>query len=136
MIPDAEQILGAYLRDELDCNVAGRTPNSTANKWVKLVQLDATDAPGSGAEHLIDFMLQLDCYAGQEAMDDHTGQAEAWLLARTTRALLKAMIAQAFGDVVVTQVTFSGMARIPDKDFEPARERVILTASVWMHPVA
>jgi hypothetical protein len=99
--------------------------------WVRVTQLDGTDI--GGLEHLIDYLVQLDCYAGKDAMDDHVGQAEASLLARTVRAVLKAAKGQTIGDAVITNVGFQGMPRIPDPDFEPARERYVLTATIHLH---
>ena len=138
LIPDAEQVIGGYLREHasliaLQANVAGRTPSALAKPWVRLTQLDGQNAPGSSAEHLIGYLLQLDCYAGDEAMRDFAGQMQAWLLARSVRAALHELMGATRSGAVVAQVSFAGMARIPDSDFEPARERVILTATVRMH---
>lgn len=139
MIADAEKIVGAFLREHadvvaLDANVAGRTPSSITKPWIRVTQLDAADAP-SGHDHLVDYLLQLDCYAGQEAMKDHTGQAAASTLARTARAALKELEATSVEDVVVSEVQFTSMARIPDTDFEPAHERFILDTRVRLHAV-
>lgn len=136
-IPDAEEIVGAYLRDhpeveELGARVAGKTPSSQTAPWVRLFLLDAPTRSGT-VDHLIEFFLQLDCYAGQEAQTAHRAQAEASLLARTVRAALKDMPEAAL-DAVVTGVEVNGFRRDPDSDgFEPARERFIVTALVWMH---
>lgn len=137
VIPDAEAILGDYLRDHadiqaLDARVAGRTPSSQTLPWVRVTQLDATDV--TDVEHLLDHLLQFECYAGKDAMDNFVGQAEASLLGRTVRAVLRSAKGQTLGDAVVTHVSFQGMPRIPDPDFEPARERFILTATIHMHP--
>jgi hypothetical protein len=99
---------------------------------VRVTQLDGADV--SNVEHLIDYLVQFDCYAGKDAMDDHVGQAEASLLARTVRAVLKAAKGQTIGGAVISSVRFQGMPRIPDPDFEPARERYVLTATIHMHP--
>lgn len=128
MIPDAERLVGEYLRAHPDvtARVVGRTPGKNASDpaWIRLTQLDAADDPTSGQEHLIGYLLQLDIYAG--------GQPEVWTLARAVRAALHAMPGT-HGDIVITAVRFTGMARIPDQDFEPARERVVLTTTVYAH---
>jgi hypothetical protein len=138
LLPDAEQVVGTYLREHPDlvalgANVAGRTPSSMARPWVRLTQLDAPKTVGSRPEHLIHFLLQLDAYAGDVAMRDHSGQAEASLLARTVRAALVAMPDETFDTVVVTDATVVSMPRIPDTTSEPARERYVITAIVRMH---
>lgn len=137
IIPDAEAIIGDYLRGHadlqaLDARVAPRTPSSQTLPWVRVTQLDGRDV--TDVEHLIDHLMQFDCYAGKDAMDDHAGQAEASLLARTVRAVLKAAKGQTLDGAVVTSVSFQGMPRIPDPDFEPARERFILIATIHLHP--
>lgn len=140
VIPDSETLIGGWLRDHaditaLDARVAPRTPRTTALPWVRVTQLDATPIARAGFEHFIDFMVQLDCYAGAEAMSDFRGQAEASLLARTVRAVLKAVEGTVADGVAVSRVRFSTHLRAPDAALEPARERVVLTAHVMMHAV-
>lgn len=137
-IPRAEAIIGGYLRAHpdlvaVDARVGGRTPATMSRPWVRVTQLDASDSTTSSIEHLIEYLLQLDCYAGQEAMDAEVGQTEALDLAVAVRAVLKAAQGQILDGIVVTSVDFNGMPRIPDTDFEPARERYVLTASIRMH---
>ena len=133
LIPDAEKITGKYLREhpaiiDLDARVVGKPPDSRETPWVQITQLDAPKETGSTPEHLISFMLQFDCYAGADG-----GQPEAALLGRTVRALLTVMPEAAHEGAVVTQARLLSHARIPDRDIEPARQRVILTADVRMH---
>lgn len=130
-IPDAERIVGAYLRAHADViaaggqRVVGRTPEDTAGPWTRLTLIDPTDV-GEGLEYLIDYLLQLDVYAPDTA--------KVWQIALTTRAALKALEGTTLAGTVVSRVRFPGMLRAPDDTFEPARERVILTASVRLHP--
>lgn len=138
-ILDAEALVGAWLRDHEDieaigARVAGRTPDSTRLPWIRVTQLDATPIARSGQDYAIDYMLQLDCYAGEDAMRDFVGQAEASALARTARAVLKALEGTTADDVVVSRVMFTTHLRAPDTALEPARERYILIAFVLMHP--
>lgn len=140
LAPDAEKIVSGWLRDDLGVaaivgrRVVGKTPSSTTEPWVKVVQLDDRDDPVSSVEHLHSYLLQLDCYAGYEPPDDiGHGQPEANVLGRTVRAVLKEMQGGIVDDVVVSAVRFINMARIPDTGFEPERERVVLTAQIWMH---
>ena len=134
-IPDAPAILGKRLREHpdvmaLDARVAGLLPTSFTKPWVKITQLDATNVTGGWPEHLIEFYVQFDCYAGSTP---ENAQAQASLLGRTIRAVLHDLTEQDIAGVVVTQVAFTGDARIPDEAFEPARERVVLDAEVRMH---
>jgi hypothetical protein len=137
MIPDAERILGAYLDGHTDlialgARVAGSTPPSHVDPWVRVVQLDALDR--TGVEHLIDYLMQFDCFAGDDATRAHAAQREASDLARTVRAALKAAQGQTLESVVICDVRFTGMLRNPDTAAaEPARERWVLTASISMH---
>lgn len=129
MIPDSERLVGQYLRQHpdmvaLSARVVGRTPSDTRGAWLRVTQLDARDV-SSGIDHLISFLLQIDAYAG--------GQGEVWTLARTAREALRGMPGVRDGGTV-TAVTFAGMARIPDTDFDPARERVSMTIDVHVHP--
>jgi len=135
MIPDAEKLVSGYLRTHpavaaLDTRIVATTPRVDKRDatWVKLTQLDATNEARSRPEHLISFLLQFDCYATEDG-----GQPEAVLLARTVRAALVAMPDVTHDGAAVTQVRVLSHARIPDTAFEPARERVLLTADVRLH---
>lgn len=136
MIPDAERIVSDYLRSHaavaaLDTRVVSKTPGDdaggTAQSWVRVTQLDAQNSPQSRPEHLIDYLLQIDSYAGKDG-----GKPEASLLNRTVRAALDDMPGVHDG-VVVTSVKFTNNARLPDSDFKEPRERYVLTTSIHMH---
>lgn len=137
VILDAESLVGGWLRDHadvmaLDARVAGRTPDAMTLPWVRVTQLDARPAPRSGLEHWIDHTIQLDCYAGSDAMRAFDGQATASLLGRTARAVLKALEGTTADDAVIARVAFSTHLRAPDTTTEPAMERVILVADLLM----
>lgn len=137
MIPDAERAVSHYLLEDNDVTtlcgrrIVGKTPSTTDEPWVRATWLAAMNDPRIPVDYLTTNMVQLDCYAGKDG-----GQPEAKLLARTVRASLDAMPAADNDDVEVTAVRFVGMVRLPDTDFEPARERVILTAQVWAHALS
>jgi len=137
-IPNVEKITADYLRSVTDARIVAKTPDDTSTSWVRLQMLAAPDE--TDVEHLIQFMVQLDCYAGKDVKGETHGQPEAWELATTIREQLKAMRHTRLADTddnliaVCTQVKFVGMTRAPDADFKPARERFILTALIWMHP--
>lgn len=136
MIPDGEKIIGKYLRDDtgldaLHTRVVGNTPSSIDASWIRVSLLDATDA-GGRSEHLISYLVQIDCFASKAGVGG-SQQAEASLIARTARAALHVMPDATHDGAIVTSVVIVGMARIPDTAFEPARERVSLTATIFMH---
>lgn len=138
VIPDAEVLIGGWLRThpdimDLDARVAPRTPDSTSKPWIRVTVIDDGDST-VGHDHLIEYMVQLDCYAGNEAMAAYTAQAEASLLYRTARAVLKSKKGTRSDGVVVTSVECRG-ARVPDTSVEPARERFLATATVMAHAV-
>jgi hypothetical protein len=133
VIPDAEKIVGRYLREHPDlvalgARVVSKTPDNVATGWVRVSQLDDPAVGGRRSDHLIEFMLQLDCYAGATG-----GQPEASLLNRTVRQALTDMPGEHYR-AVVTGVQHLSAPRLPDSDFEPARERYARTVLVWMHP--
>ncbi len=134
MIVDGEKLVGAHLRGHasitaLSARVVGKTPSSTETPWIRLTQLDARNER-SEHEHFLAYYLQLDIYAGETG-----GQPEAITLARTAREVLHGMQYATHTGAVVSAVSFTGMARIPDTDFEPARERIVLDTTVRIHPI-
>jgi hypothetical protein len=137
LIPDAELLIGDYLRTHpdiaaLDARVAGTVPANTSKPWVRITQLDDR-AVDETSDHLQEFMLQLDCWAGGAATSAHNGQAEASALSRTVRAALLQAPNATFDGATVTGVRFVSNPRIPDEAFEPARERYVRTVLIWIH---
>jgi Protein of unknown function (DUF3168) len=133
MIPDGEAVVGAYLRSHsaikaLGARVVGKTPGDTTKPWVRVTQLDDPAVGDSRSEHLIEWFGQLDCYAGKDG-----GQQGASLLRRTVREALSVAYKADLEGAVVTGVRFTSCPRIPDTDFEPARERYALSIVAWMH---
>lgn len=126
-IPDVEALIVAYL---VDINVVPITPRDTDVPWVRLTLLDArqTDTP----DHLVNYYVQLDCYEGN---NDPPSSVEAFSLAKQVRAELVEMQLVDHDGAVVSGVEINGTARLPDQDFEPARERYTITADVWAHAV-
>lgn len=127
MIPDCEKIVSDYLRDSLGKRVVGKPPSSTVDAWIQVTQLAAIQ--NDPADHLVEFYLQFDCYAGATG-----GQPEANLLARTVREFLIALNGTQ-ADAVISVVRIAGDVRLPDTSFDPARDRRILSAHAWAHTV-
>lgn len=130
MIPDIEKVVAKYLRAAAGFNsrVVGKTPDSITDSWVRLTVLDGGQDPGSSADRNVAFLIQLDCYAGASG-----GQPEASTLARTVRSLIATIDTASHADAIVSGARITGYARIPDTGLEPARERFVLTATVWAH---
>jgi hypothetical protein len=136
---DSEGVLGDYLRNDLDlmvlgARVLGQTPDTTEKPWVQVTLLDPANVTGnSRVEYLMSYYVQFDCYAGSE----ENSSPAAFELADAVRSSLIDAIGQSIGpddEAVVTDVRPLSMPRIPDNDFEPARQRYILDAEVFMRP--
>ena len=136
-ILDMERITGNYLRADadvaaLDARVAGQLPKTFTKPWVRITQIDAANATNNlRVEHFVSYMLQYDAYAGAET---DNAQAQASMLGRTVRAALIGMQDQTLDGAVITGVAVRNDARLPDLDFDPPRERRVLTVEVWAHP--
>lgn len=136
-IPDGEKIVGTFLRGHEDVvalgtRIVGETPSSVEDSWVRLTQLDAPSDPRSSVDHLVAFYFQIDCYASHVGISG-SQQREVALLASTVRAVLMAMPSAAHSGAVVSRVRINGDSRQPDTQLEDARERRIITATVYMH---
>lgn len=129
--PDIEAITATYLlaHSAIDAlvsdRVGARHPNSAADPWIKFTQI--ADTSLTKTLHATQTALQFDCYGGE---DLDLAQEEAKDLALTLRSALNDMPDASHSGAVVTAVTFFGPRRVPDSDFEPARERYILDATV------
>lgn len=141
MIPDGEKLIGNYLREDArveaaGARVVGKPPDDKTQPWIMLTQMNAQADPNT-PDYLVTYHLQLDCYAGETG-----GQPEAKSLSRAAREALAELdganqtLSDAIGGTaVVSRVGFTGMIRLPDDGFEPARERVILDSRVTLHGV-
>lgn len=125
MIADGEKLVGKYLRDVAGLRIVGKTPTVISSPWVRLTLLDAPQAEGSTADHLVAFYFQLDCYAGVTG-----GQPEATGQALAARAAIVDIPNHVHDLGVVTASRINGQTRVPDEQLD-ARDRVILTATVW-----
>lgn len=136
LIPDIEKLVSDHLRSELSIRVVGEPPSERTDPWVMVTMLTALQ--NDQADHHCEFYLQFDVYAGAEG-----GQPEANLLGRQVRSALQSLSGRVDYTVqgepqaaVVSQPVIDGDTRIPDDDFEPARERRILSVTTWAHSVA
>ena len=135
--PDIEALLATYLlahdavADLVGSRVGGRHPRAKGTPWVKVTQFSEISL--TKTLHVTQTDLQIECYGGSD-LDE--AQGEASLIARTVRAALNDMPESEHDGAVVSRVTFFGPRRVPDSDFDPARERFILDASVTSHPTA
>jgi hypothetical protein len=134
-IPNGSKIIGNYLRSHplvvaMETRIVGKSPAETSHSWVRLSQIGAPSVNGNRPGHLYEFLFQLDCYAGSDG-----GQPEATDLAIAVHDALAAFELSNYrsnGAVVTgSDPNMGGFAL--DTDLEPARERFISTATVWMH---
>jgi hypothetical protein len=135
LIPDAEAILGDYLRshpnvEAFNARIVPATPDETGAPWVKVTQLDATDVGGSKNEHLIEWFGTFDCYAGKDA-GEADGQEVASALTRTVRAALKRLEDVDPVGAVTSRVRIVSCPRLPDPDLG-GMERDQLTLTLRM----
>jgi len=126
-VVDAEKLLAFYLREH-GFRVVGTTPSDRDTAWVRVIQIAAANIAGP-PDYFTRSLLQLDCYAGKSG-----GQPEAINLALAVREVLWPLVGtRAQGVVSATLIT--NQTRLPDPDFEPARERVVLTVELYAHPL-
>jgi hypothetical protein len=128
LVPDIEKLVTLHLRGVLTTRVEIATPKNRSTPWVRVTQLDGRSR--DIADHLVAYTCQFDCYAGDVDRQQQIGQANT--LGREVRAELHGLPGT-HDDGTVTGVNVYNHIRIPDTDFEPARQRVILTATVWAH---
>lgn len=130
-VVDITKLTIAHLRDqESVTDIVSRrlvvsTPKDISTPWVRVVKLDALST--DPADHLTDFLLQLDAYAGESG-----GHPEAVRLGRAVRAALGNMPGVHDG-AVVTGVQIRGDNESPDTDLKPPRDHVRLTVQVWAY---
>lgn len=127
MIVDSERMVTDFLRNhpDIDAHILTLPPETTEDSWVMVTQLGAsqTDLP----DHLVAFYLQFDCYAGRTG-----GPKEANDVGRAVRAALRELNGSQTGGVV-SGVQIEEDRRLPDDTFEPARQRRLLSATLWIH---
>ena len=92
--------------------------------------LDARNATNGPVEHLVNYLIQADCYAG---MEPQGAQGEASSLSFAVRAALQNLRGQTLDNATVTGVHTISHVHLPDQAFEPWRERYVLTVEVWAH---
>lgn len=138
MLPEIEAAVSGYLEGVVPGVVRPRMPEDTSIQWARVRMLDAR-AVGR-VEHLTDFMVQVDCYAGEHFNHDDA-QVEASTLSRTIRRGLVDLEGATLPDlrpdqqVVITSTRVLGHIHLPDAaDFTPPRERYVLTVQIFAHP--
>ncbi len=134
MIANGLKITADYLREHADVmaittRVVTKPPEERSTPWVMVQLLSAPQPPNSRTDHLVEFYFQIDCYAGARG-----GIPEAVSLGQTVRQALFDMPDVDHEDAVTTATRIRGYRYLPDPSFEPARDRAIITASVWIHP--
>ena len=130
-LPDIEKIVVGYLKTQLGSRVVTATPDNQAETWVKVTQINVMNVGGPKTDHFNCWDIQLDCYASANGIGY---QGEASDLFRAARAAMNDMPLNTFTGAVVTAVTFGPCPRVPDTNFDPPRQRYVLSANVYAHP--
>lgn len=129
ILPDAERMVSAYLRDQADLTalVADRVYTAVpANPVFPLVRLTRTGgAPPTELYWIDNPMIQFDIWGGTKA--------QARQVAETVRALVY-RLRGVQGDTVVSMVKGGGLQYLPDDTYEPARPRYLFTVTIATHP--
>lgn len=132
-VPSALQVTVAYLKTVDAVRAAGArvltgTPTNRSAPWLRVTLLADPPTDGGEADHLIEAFMQVDVFAGEKvnsalAVDD---------LSIAVREAIRVM---KYADHKGAVVTGSECSRsyMPDTDEEPAMERFLLSATVWMH---
>lgn len=126
MIENFEKLVSDYLRDEAEARVVSKTPDSTSASWVRLTLINAPQE--DLADHHTGYDVQLDCYAGADG-----GQPEAMSVAAAVRGALVTIADHDFTGAVASGSMITSFSRVPDTAIEQARERVIITATIYAH---
>lgn len=125
MIPDSQRIVADFLREN-GIRAAVKPPSSTKTSWVMVTEIAAPQMPGSPADAIVTFIMQLDCYAGEDVRGEIHGAPEANDLCRTVRDLLQALPQEEIADADVSAVRVTNQFPQRDEDYKPARDRWIL----------
>lgn len=127
---DAKKLVSDYLRAHPDIEpvrVVGKPPDNYDEPWIQVVVISGTSS--MHPVHLVPYSLQMDCYAGPTG-----GGPEARAIARAVVGALEGIAGEVHSEGVPTGAALTSFTELPDTDIEPARDRTIVTATVWAHP--
>jgi hypothetical protein len=137
MIPNGQRVISDYLRGHADVEavvsrVVAKPPDEGQRSiaWVMFTLLSAPQVENYPPDWLVEFYFQLDVYAGATG-----GLPEIWSIATAVRRAIVQMPENGVEDAVCTRTKIYGFNPQPDTDMEPARERFVMTASAWLHPL-
>jgi len=130
-------LLRSYLLEDeavtaITTQIAHSSPaeSDRVRPWVRITQLDArNETRDERIEHLVNYYMQLDCYAGA-----NNRFTEAEDLNRAVRAALVRMPEHTLEGVVVSSVVVASNPAPADTDLTPARQRFILEVEILAHP--
>lgn len=133
LLPDAEQLVSAYLRANADITavVAQRVyteiPNDPTFPLVRLTRVGGVPVTQRPL-HLDVATIQFDCYGGPKKTAQN--------IAQTIRAVLSApaFIGGHAPLGVVSAVNWGVFAYVPDDTYTPAKPRYVVDADIYLHP--
>lgn len=131
LLPDAEQLLSVFLRDQpeiasiIDARVYTAIPKQA--EFPLILVRRVTGAPRlSRPLHLDQAGMQLDAYGGSKK--------QAHTLIETARAVIAARIEGTHELGVVTGYEFGPLSWLPDPTDSPARARYVADVDLFIHP--
>lgn len=131
LLPDIEQLLSAFLRDQAEVTalvgqrVYTALPTSTTFPAVRLTRFGGAPVRQRPV-HLDAADIQLDAFGGPKAT--------ALEIAETCRAVIWHRLPGEHAEGIVTGVDLGALAYSPDDTYTPAKPRYLFTATVYAHP--
>jgi hypothetical protein len=130
LAPDVERLLVDFLLAQpevvaiVDDRVCTEFPATKVFPLVRLSQFGSL--PVAQPRWLQTHTVQVDCYGGPKRT--------AFLLAETVAAVMDDRLIGTHSEGVVSGVSFTGFADLPDATFEPAKPRRLFVCAVSLHP--
>ena len=132
MIPSAEEVITELLKADdavaaITTRIRPKTPKTLDEPWVRLTLLDDPPTDGGITNHHIEAYVDLECFAGEAG-----NQSTADNLSRAVIDALWTGHQQDLESGVITGPARWRRSRRPDQQHEPAMERYVVSATVWI----
>lgn len=133
LLPDAEQVLSAWLREQpelvaiLGDRVYTAFPAKSGEGALAVIRRYGGEPPVARPLVLDEALLQVDCYAAESS----GGKAQAYDVAAVIRALCSERTTGANGN---PSVRVGALRYVPDETFKPPRPRYVCDLTVFVRP--
>lgn len=139
VLPSIEAIVIAYIHARTEVTdlvpadrIRTRTPADTGSPWIRIDTAPGRTPP-SRARWFAARRLTINAWGGDG--DQAAAQIDANTAIRTCEAVLAEADRYTHDGAVITATTFvNDPWRLPDQDFDPARERYLFDLVVYIHP--